>query len=115
MKEYTIIFNGKAEKWVVSDEEMTFDNAQEWIKEHRRTSATVGELWAIDSEMKKPRWLLLKEAGAKSWCWAGEDPEELDKENPRNAYYVNLDYGSVGNANRTGNGYALCHVCHGVY
>ena len=110
MKEYTIIFNGKAEKWVISDEEMTFNKTQEWIKEKGGTPTTVSELWAIDSETQKPRWLLLKEAGAYGWCWAGEDPEEKGKENPRYAYFVSLIIGIVESTGRYGSNYALCRV-----
>ena len=106
MKEYTIIFNGKEEKWIRSDEEMTFDDAQKWIKKNRGTPATVSELWAIDSETQKPRWFLLKEAGARGWCWSDEDFERA-----RFAYGVGLSSGSVyANSRNYYIYYALCRV-----
>ena len=110
MKEYTIVFNGKEEKWIRSDEEMSFGRSQEWMKEHNGTPATVSNLWETDSETKKPRWLLLKEAGAYGWCWAGEDPEEMGKENPRYAYVVRLSSGIVDSNGRYGSNYGLCRV-----
>lgn len=108
MKIYTIIFNGKEEKWIRSDEEMSFGRAQEWMKEHNGTPATVSNLWEVDSDTKLPRWLLLKEAGATDWCWAGEDPEDACF-----AYSVILYNGFVDGYNRYigDNFYALCRVC----
>lgn len=111
MREYKIKFNGKQETWIRSDEEMTFDEAQEWIKEKGGTPTTVSEFWAIDSEMQKPRWLLLKEVGATGWCWAGEAPEEMGKEKTCYAYYVSLGYGRVNDIGRNVSAsYALCRV-----
>lgn len=110
MREYKIKFNGKQETWIRSDEEMTFDEAQEWIKEKGGTPTTVSEFWTIDSETKKPRWLLLKEARVKGFCWVGEDPEEFGKEDTYYAYDVNLHYGNVHFNYRNGNSYALCRV-----
>lgn len=89
---------------------MTFNKTQEWIKEKGGTLTTVSELWAIDSDTQKPRWLLLKEAGAKFWCWAGEDPEEKGKENPRYAYFVCLSSGIVDSNGRYGSNYGLYRV-----
>lgn len=110
MKEYTIIFNGKPEKWVVSDNTMTFDKAQEWINRQGGTPSTVGDLWAVDVETKKPRWLLLKEAGYKEWVWCDVDPEEVGRENPCIAYRANLGYGGVYGFSRFNFNYALCRV-----
>lgn len=110
MKKYKIKFNGKQETWIRSDGEMTFNKTQEWIKEKGGTPTTVSELWAIDSDTQKPRWLLLKEAGAKFWCWAGEDPEEKGKENPRYAHIVSLRVGYMYGYTRNGSNYGLCRV-----
>lgn len=111
MKEYTITFNGTTETWIRSDEEMSFEKAQEWIKEKGKTPTTVSNLWETDSETKKPRWLLLKEAGAKFLCWAEEDPEEIGKENPSYAYFIYLFSGYVNGYSRSSYGYyALCRV-----
>lgn len=108
MKKFEIPFNGKDETWAISDDGMTFNESQEWIKQVGGTAATVADLWEVDSDTKLPRWLLLKEAGATDWCWAGEDPEDACF-----AYSVILYNGFVDGYNRYigDNFYALCRVC----
>lgn len=112
MKEYTITFNGKEEKWIRSDEEMSFGRAQEWMKGYNGTPATVDNLGEVDYKTKKFRITLLKEAGVDGACWSISETEKLT-EATCDFYMVTNTFCLALNTSLTFscNYYALCRVC----